>query len=528
MSALTSKIKAAPSHSDAISLADFSVVLHSLAANVARLDRSPCRGLVNAIIEYDWLEADALSPSFSTFVEKYGRFLAVLVSSIPKYLQTVLRKLVNDFADVDGDLFAHHSVLAYIVKFVPTSTSSIPTMMTECMPHHLSCSPSELTKYIKNCMRAIEYCPELQFPVWQMAIECCIKLDVDLQNEIDDLDDESIEELINAEEDEAESGDADEDDDEGEEVFAPISTRKIKTMVEQLDSLLELLLQSREAFGAEWEKNTSLFSTMLTLFKTHILPTHFTKLVQFLLFVVTQQQTELVEHFLCLLTEVAFDQAETMERRLKAIQYIASYTARARNLMPEQIEFMVKFLVDWLDRFIVMREAEIDVEGHGGMERFKLFYAGFQALAYIFCFRHKVLIKDNGWLSDVDKFFQRAIIAKFNPLKYCDETVVSIFAKMASNFNVCYCYSVIEYNKRERMLQKTLSMAFAAGNFRHKQEFLDLEAYFPFDPLVLPNCKRIVARGFVEWAEANPNEEDDDDADDSVSLRDEESSSDEE
>ena len=68
------------------------------------------------------------------------------------------------------------------------------------------------------------------------------------------------------------------------------------------------------------------------------------------------------------------------------------------------------------------------------MERFKLFYAAFQALLYIFCFRHELLsTTENDWECDLDKFFQRAILTKFNPLKFCDETVVYIFAKLATN-----------------------------------------------------------------------------------------------
>ena len=79
---------------------------------------------------------------------------------------------------------------------------------------------------------------------------------------------------------------------------------------------------------------------------------------------------------------------------------------------------------------------------------------------------------------DLDKFFQRAILTKFNPLKFCDETVVYIFAKLATKLNVCYCYSIIEHNKRERMLH-TNALPSAVGNFKQKQEFLDLEALLP-------------------------------------------------
>lgn len=182
----------------------------------------------------------------------------------------------------------------------------------------------------------------------------------------------------------------------------------------------------------------------------------------------------------------------------------------------------MSYLVGWINKYITEREHEVfefSESSSGGMERFKLFYATFQTLLYIFCFRHKQLVKDEAesgsgeWECDIDKFFQRVIIAKFNPLKYCDETVVFIFAKLATKLNVCYCYSIIEHNKRERMIQGNSKMPSTVGNFRHKQEFLDLEAYFPFDPVVLPGSKKIIDKNYVEWSQVNPVIEDDEEDD---------------
>ena len=114
----------------------------------------------------------------------------------------------------------------------------------------------------------------------------------------------------------------------------------------------------------------------------------------------------------------------------------------------------------------------------------------------------------NDWGVRPRQVLQKAILTKFNPLKFCDETVVYIFAKLATKLNVCYCYSIIEHNKRERMLH-TNALPSAVGNFKQKQEFLDLEAYFPFDPLVLPISKSIVAPNYIEWSEDTHAEETD-------------------
>lgn len=551
-----------------------------------------------SVLEYKWLKVSANEQADESmsedhvvvskeheaiFIDLYSHFLSILVSSLPKYLHDVTTKLITEFVVVDaqnlvGGNQRHHNILNRIIKFIPTSVNSLPGALQKNFPHHLASSTSALTNYVSNLLQILTYCPELQYDIWQMVIECCIKLDVELQNELDDLDDEEIEELINGNDDEDDevlinqlSGDEDEgeededkdgddgsdSEDEGPEGEVEYlmenlhSTSSIKKILIKLDSIITLLLRTTESSFTVEELNDGngvyLFNTLTSLFKTHILPTHFTKLIQFTLFHISQYQPELADSFLVLLIDVAFNTSEILEKRLKAMQYLSSYIARAKNLSRHQIVFVVSYLIGWLNKYVIERECEVfdresDNKGrasasnptkgsNGGMERFKLFYAAFQALLYIFCFRYKMLYKipdssstqsDSEWECELDKFFQRAMIAKFNPLKFCDETVVYIFAKIATKLNVCYCYSIIEHNKRERMLQTngSSSLPSAVSNFKQKQEFLDLEAYFPFDPIVLPTSKKIISQNYVEWADVNPSNEDDDEGEDSGSHQD--------
>lgn len=516
------------------------MVLRILIQNVSRLDNSTCNNLVASVLRYKWLDSDISgSVHHPAFAQAYSQFLTVLVSSLPKYLPDVTNKIISEFADVDCETCPHHQVLEKLIKYTPTCVNTFPHTIQKHFPHHLSSSTDSLTKYVANISRMIEYCPELQFNIWQIIVECCIKLDVELQNELDDLDDDEIEDLINGDDEDEEDEEEDVIDGEVEYLMdTPTLTVNIKRLVSKLDAVISLLLtNTKNSFTVDALNNGSgvtLFNTITSLFKSHILPTHFTKSIQFTLFHVSQYQPELADNFLVLLIDVAFSPTEILEKRLKAMQYLSSYIARAKNLSKHQVVFIVSYLIGWLNKYIIEREAEVD--GHdenisvGGMERFKLFYAAFQALLYIFCFRHKLLYNaqggDSEWECELDKFFQRVILAKFNPLKFCDETVVYIFAKLATKLNVCYCYSIIEHNKRETMLQSNSQLPSSVGNFKLKQEFLDLEAYFPFDPLVLPTSKQIVSENYLEWSEVNPNEDDDED-DDSAS-REEDDDSDEE
>ncbi|ABN64257.2 predicted protein [Scheffersomyces stipitis CBS 6054] len=536
VNSLTDKIRFPVSHKEAISLSHFNIVLSSLIANVSRLDNKSCHSLISAILDYSWLELQSSGEVHQRFVELYSQFLGVLVSSYPKHLPDVTNKLMDEFSRFNPAVeskLTHHDILTKIVRYIPTCINSLPQTLQKNFPHHLSSTTSELTNYVANLMKMREYCPEIQFNTWQLIVECCIKLDVELQNELDDLDDDEIDELING-------------DDVDYMLDSVSSTDNIKALSTKLDSIIQLLLQSTAGSFSDEELNNgngvALFNTINSLFRSHILPTHFTKSIQFVIFHISQYQPELADSFLVLLIDVAFNPNEILEKRLKAMQYLSSYIARAKNLSRHQVVFIVSYLIGWLNKYIIERECEIadfesrngarsnDGKSAGGMERFKLFYAAFQALLYIFCFRHQMLSSsDSEWECDLDKFIQRVILAKFNPLKYCDETVVYIFAKIATKLNVCYCYSIIEHNKRERMLQTNgqAIMPSAVGNFKQKQEFLDLEAYFPFDPLVLPSSKKIVSKNYVEWAEVNPSVDDDDEDDSGSGSHPEEENSDE-
>ena len=316
-------------HNEAISLSNFSIVLKNLIVNVSKLDTASSSALITAVLHYKWLDippASRKKPDFMVFLEFYAQFLGVLVSSFPKYLHEVIKKLIKEFPDIADDTYPHHTILRKIINFTPTCISSIPPVLAKNLPHHLSASTNEITNYMRNAMKVISYCPDLQFSIWQLVVECCIKLDVELQNELDNLDDDSIEELIN--------GDANEyEDDEDGEVYTVTSTKNIKKMVSKLDSALELLLQmTSSSFTREEIENgngVTLFNTLTSLFRSHILPTHFTKSIQFLLFHISQYQPELADAYLVLLIDVAFNPNETTEKRLKALQYL---TLRERKI----------------------------------------------------------------------------------------------------------------------------------------------------------------------------------------------------
>jgi RNA polymerase I-specific transcription initiation factor RRN3 len=122
---------------------------------------------------------------------------------------------------------------------------------------------------------------------------------------------------------------------------------------------------------------------------------------------------------------------------------------------------------------------------------------------------------------------------------------------MAHHLRFLYVYPLIETNKRVR-LARSLASGYLDGvggretalsNKKGEERFL-LDAYFPFDPYVLPRSKRWLEQDYVQWKpipgmpierdeddeddDDEEEEDDDDDDDESDSDRDEEIDDDDE
>ncbi|ONH76276.1 RNA polymerase I-specific transcription initiation factor RRN3, partial [Pichia kudriavzevii] len=329
-----------------------------------------------------------------------------------------------------------------------------------------------------------------------------------------------------------------------------------------LSSILEYLTPNLSVNSLESGHGISIFTALTNVFRTITLPTHGTKATQYILFYAAQQQPELIDAFLVSLFEIAFNTDKknnessnglmsfsgssgnnvgSLNIRITGIQYIASFVARASKMSATQIHSVVTFLVDYCTAY--MEENEDDDDGDGddvgynvtntsilssrsnsstfnkGREfnpnKHTIFYSLVQALMYIVCFRHNSLrvsenddsvsgtkLSKTGWVAELDRFFTRAIISKYDPLRWCNETVVLIFSRVSQSEGICYTWSVLERIKRERVgrivssgnssiSQKEVptnttsrvsnANVGTSSSMRATQEFLDLVAFFPFD-----------------------------------------------
>lgn len=536
---------------DALSNEQLTQMIQALSFEIGRLDSPRCSKLVSAVVH---LRLEKREPPVA-LTDAYYRFLAVLVSAVPRWWSDIATKLVSDFTLDDAS--AQHAALRYMINITPTAASLLQGMLVEKFPNKND-SSRVLCNFIRNILITTDYCPALRNAVWGLVVERSVQIDVELQDELDELDEDDFyeSELLDTEDPELVEQDTEADmkkdvdqdgeDDEGEVFGEVIPTTSVGVLLNKLDSIVSLLLShvGRKFQEGQEEITTetvSMYASLINVFKTYLLPTHRTRFVQYIVFQASQACPEFMDAFLASLIEITLSPGEGLDKRSKSMQYIASYIARAKHLSKAQIVFVVSMLTGWIDRYVSEREPE--VEGiPGSMERFKTFYSVVQGLMYIFCFRHQLLRVDSDtpegdsvWECKLDKFFQRVVVTKFNPLQYCNHSVVAMFAKIAHHHDAAYCFTIIDENKRgivrksanptARFAAPRAFMEGAASLFEGpKKEFTQLEGYFPFDPLLLKKSREVMGDLYIEWldvaqdlgsdSEDEDEDEDEDDDDD--------------
>lgn len=525
---LASRLTLPSSSQDALTTQQLIFLLSTLMAEVSRLDSEACNPVLEGILKLQWV---GRGPDFEAL---FVRFLGVLVSGIPKWWTRVANKIISEFIQPRTD--SHHSVLKHILRLIPTSSSAFQSIFIKHFPHKSSRVESTVA-YIRNLLRCSEYCKELERGVWSLILERLVELDVELYDDFDDNEDENDEDeeenfdeptlVLGDDENQDKDLESNSESDEEEitEYELADNSHELLEMNKKLDTILCILFEYLEnkinPETLEKGDGICLFTILLDEFKAYVLPTHRTKSVQYLIFRVCHSHPDLLDAFLASMTELALSPTEHVERRQKAMQYISSFVARAKGLTQSQIVFVVSILTAWLDRYITEREVEVDY-AMGGMGRFKMFFSVSQALFYIFCFRHKMIEKDGGWECDLDKLFQRMIVTKFNPLRYCKRTVVAMFARIAQKKNAAYCFTIMEQNRlggfrnsatttpltTPRSSMSTSNFGPTSTLWAKSQEFVTLEGYFPFDPLVFKQAAKYVRDFYVEWDDVSEEFED--------------------
>ncbi|MCJ1286677.1 hypothetical protein MMC26_006023 [Xylographa opegraphella] len=514
----------------------------ALVSSISGLDRS-CAGLVHAVLQSVWIVRD------EDYVALFSRLLGNLVSAQGVYLGDVLRMLVGHLADALGrDGLSPgespvprsqiqkraHAALRYLLRLIPSASGVLSSILTSLFPHS-SASKRAHVDYVQNLLKVIEYAPELQADALSLITERLVKIDVQVQVDLEDLADDVgdgvVQDIPNLKsglsqdlDDEDESED---DTDSSDEEIDPDAQRAkdITTNVEKLDCILDILFTYYEPqfTGISVRARDIALDILFSQFTTIILPTYRSRHTQFLLFHFAQTSPALVDNFVGACVHYAFDKGRPAIMRQSAAAYLASFVARGIHV-PSQI---VRDVFDYLGGQLTIYRAEYESSCRGpDLRRYSNYYSLLQALLYIFCFRWRDLeagpeeqaddedipLSDNlehVWIPGIKETLTQNIFSKLNPLKVCSPAIVNEFAKIANHLGIVYVFHLLETNKRLRLSQfsgpASQDLTFGiperetALSGRKDERYQQLDEYFPFDPYHLPRSKRWVEGDYREW-----------------------------
>jgi RNA polymerase I-specific transcription initiation factor RRN3 len=277
--------------------------------------------------------------------------------------------------------------------------------------------------------------------------------------------------------------------------------------------------------------NSNDFSQLISMFTRSNLTTTGSRSIQYLLFRFGQLDKTIHANFVTSLLKSAFDRNLAVPVRCTAISYIASFAARGAHLEDK----VVRSLFDRLSKESEkLRNDHEAISSGPDAEKFRIYYTIFQGLMYIFCFRWRAFLlepqedeSDDGyhWIPDIKEIFNRHIMSRLNPLKVCAPVLVGMFAKVTKHLNFLYLYSILETNKRVRLVRGVQYVSFARESSlsqNNSESALQLTSQYAFEPYILPISKRWITNLYINFSDVAPVGLDEDWSDEDDSSDDEE------
>lgn len=510
--------------------------LMGLLSNVAALDRS-CSGLVNAVLGSEWLGRD------ESYVKLYIRFLGNLAAAQGMYLSVVLRMLVSYLGEVPkgtgkipGYPIVHvseiytrvHMALRHVLQLIPAGSGALSPILAAQFPFDTDSAKANIA-YTRNLIRVIGYTPELQADVLALITEKLVKIDVQIQVDMEDFEDEVGEDLVedvSPEDDELDDEDADDNESVASHESLDAESQRIKTIKDnicKIDGMIDALFEfyAPPFISGSLDDQENALDLLLSHFQSIILPTYRSRHSQFLLFHFSQSSPVLVDRFATTCVQLIMNKLQPGVMRQSAAAYLASFVARGAHVSGE----VVRDVFDLLGTHLGNMRADYEVNCRGpDLRRYGAFYSAAQALLYIFCFRWRDLTtaaydgESDSQLDELDpedvtfpppikEVLHKAIYSKLNPLKVCSPAIVSEFARIAHHLRLLYVFPLLETNKRLRISSFRSLSAMADPRYSHVEREIragddlgyQLDAYFPFDPYQLPRSRRWLEGDYVEW-----------------------------
>ncbi|XP_046335460.2 RNA polymerase I-specific transcription initiation factor RRN3-like [Haliotis rufescens] len=468
-------------------------ILQSMRGCVAQLDRTH-EVLVGSLMKVNWPNQE------EGVIREYRSFLLNLLSAHTFYLRAGLRMLVRHFlpdtsesepeaetkALEDKKYINIHLVLRAVSSLIPMTWTVLMPLLSNCCPfilrplYHLEC-------FFTNLLQIPAYMPSLRQPILELIVSKLIQLDVRsprCEIECTEGDKQEVDQVMFQMEVPSKHQD-DNMPDTAEHVGA-----------QKLDVLMELLLKyihdtSYKKDVCDWDTCKKLYRELLLVFERIVLPTCASSHCQFFMFYICSFKPALADGFIDYLwTRFQNPNSETVFRQT-SVAYIGSFISRAKFISIKTLKTCMELMVEWVHRYLEEISAETifaDVSHHAP------FYSVCQAIFYVFCFRSKdILDSEKGYKWAAGLQLQRIVTCRLNPLRSCLPLVVETFSSVTRIYQLAFCDTIIEKNKRCTISVSTQNN----DGFAVQTEILD--SFFPFDPYLLNRSGELVRPLYREY-----------------------------
>ncbi|KAL9066675.1 MAG: hypothetical protein Q9157_007063, partial [Trypethelium eluteriae] len=494
---------------DAPSTNKLSKYLQALVLHVGSLGRESSK-LVHTVTDTQWLGRD------ETFVGLFQQFLALLLSAHGGYTGSVFKMIIGNFKGVPGaagqlpnnppiskaQMNARlHATLRYLLSVLPSASSILSGMLARIYPASEDSKKTHIN-FAQQVIKMTEYAPELRSEILTAIVDRLVKMDVEVQVEMDRVDDDIEESGILDEDPEEEDESNDSDDDDMSTISLTEDEERYKTLrssVAKIDCIMDMLFTYYDT-QIKFDDADNLapspdawdaMENLLSLFDFAILPKHRSRHTQFLVFHFAQRSSHFMDWFEGACASLTRDRNRTALARTSAVDYLASFVARGRRVDAQHVVSVFDLLLTQCDE---MRDLHFRNAAHvvGGIRpdktRYGLYYACVQALLYIFCFRWRALVANTEELmpegvdaagaaadgepraSDLSELLEthaddlrwahrcqprmaEHVYGPLNPLKVCNSGIVKQFAHVGRATRFLYVYPLLENNKKIRLHQ---------------------------------------------------------------------------
>lgn len=408
------------------------------------------------------------------YIDVYTRFLENLVVTHTAFMTPVSEMLISLLIPPESNYVPEynlvfekiHSVLFHLLHLVPQANQHLSLIISKLFPD-LSDPVDQLGGFLDNILKMAEYSAIIRGQIILVIFEKLVKMDLYTQyrSQADSDTESENEDMID--------DDIDDDEISNDIVMDEEAALSLSDLKSKVDIMISKLIQWATLSSHHQAVADNIFENILSAFQKVLLPTHRSKSLQFVVFVVVQQNEQYMEAFLHNVLSILHDPTTPIPILQATSAYLGSFVEHARMVQSNHVQSIFNIICQSIDSFLdaqniygynysgtssvndSLTQAQFDSCTHTLMYLYTTRTDSLQrsgmtlsiSPAIIGSYEEEQLNSRSKINSLVDlEILSRAIYSAFNPLLSAPPKLAHEFAKAARESGLLYCDSIIEHN----------------------------------------------------------------------------------